>query len=38
MAISYKKIIPFIDKKRYDKCAVTGGSRLFGKYYHKTET
>lgn len=25
-----QETIPFIDRKRYDKCAVTGGGRLFG--------
>ena len=33
-----QETIPFIDRKRYDKCAVTGGGRLFGKYYYKIET
>ena len=38
MAISYKKLFHLLIEKEYDKCAVTGGGRLFGKYYYKIET
>ena len=38
MAVSYKKFISFIDRKRYDKRTITTESRIFSQYYYTTKT
>lgn len=38
MAVSYKKIIPFTDRKKYDECTVAAGGWLLRKYHHTAET